>query len=94
MNRIERLGCSLALMPFGNFRWAVPKGLVTIAQRFNAGRADEYSRVPKGRPNSRTRLLPFSRPCGTYILGTTFPALKRRVIVGSPYGTRLQPTCI
>jgi hypothetical protein len=48
--------------------------------------------VPKGRLNGRTRVL--NLPSGTYILGTTSPALKRRAIIGSPSGSTLQSTCI
>ena len=75
-------------------RGPVPKGLVALAQRFNAEIADEHRRVPKGRPNACARFLPATRPCGTYTLVTVFPALKRRAIVGSPSGTTLQSTCI
>jgi hypothetical protein len=81
-------------MPSAKPWQAVPEGLVRIAQRFNAGVADERRRVPKGRLNDGGRGLPFSRPYGTYSLGTAFPALKRRAIVGSPSGTKPQLTCI
>jgi hypothetical protein len=67
---------------------------VRIAQRFNAGMVVEHRRVPKGRLTNGARLLQFNRPFGTYALGTTFPALKRRAIVGSPSGTTLQFTCL
>jgi hypothetical protein len=45
--------------------------------------------VPKGRLTDSARVLPFSRPYGTYALGRGFPALKRRAIVESPSGTTL-----
>ena len=73
---------ALTLLPIANLRQAVPKGLVKIAQRFNAGMVDERHRVPKGRLTNATRLLQFDRPFGTDALGTTSPALKRRAIVG------------
>lgn len=78
--------------PMATHRRPVPKGQLTIAQRFNAGMADQYRRVPKGRLNGCARALPVSRPFGTYPLVTVFPALKRRAIVGSPSGTTLQGT--
>jgi len=64
-----------------------------IAQRFNAGVANECCQIPKGRLNDGGRGLLFSRPSGTYCLGTAFPALKRRAIVGSPFGTIPQIIC-
>jgi hypothetical protein len=92
---MRRTFCSaLTLLPIGNLRQAVPEGLVKIAQRFNAGIVGERHRVPKGRLINGPRLLQFNRPFGTYALGTTFPALKRRAIVGSPSGTTLQFTCL
>jgi hypothetical protein len=77
-------------MPFAHQWRAVPEGLVRIAQRFNAGVANERCQVPKGRLNDGGRGLLFIRPSGTYCLGTAFPALKRRAIVGSPFGTKPQ----
>src|ERR1017187_481593 len=84
----------LAPMQFAGSWQAVPKGLVIIAQRFNAGGADEHRRVPKGRLNDDGRLRPFSRPVGTHALRTTFPTLKRRAIVGCPSGTTLRVPCV
>ena len=71
----------LALMPFGNSQKEVPEGQMKIAQRFNAGAHATRARVPKGRLNGHPSALCFSRPCGTRIGPTTFPALKRRAII-------------
>ena len=65
-----------------------------MAQRFNAGIADEHRRVSKGRLDGRARLGPVSRPVGIYGVWATFPALKRRAIIGSPSGKTLQSTRI
>src|ERR1035437_5809000 len=37
------------VIPLGAPRQAVPKRLLRTAQRFSAGKVDEYHRVPKGR---------------------------------------------
>ncbi len=89
---ITRSAFALAPTPMATHRGPVPKGQLTIAQRFNAGMADQYRRVPKGRLNGCARALPVGRPFGTYPLLTVFPALKRRAIVGSLSGTTLQAT--
>ncbi len=70
-------------MRLGSF---VPEGHLTIARRFNAGEATKGARVPKGRLRT---FLAFSRPFGTdLLLGSAHPALKRRAIVGSPFGAK------
>ena len=52
-----------------------------IAQRFNAGTSARPEQVPKGRLKDSVNLYRFSRPFGTEILRTSFPALKRRAIL-------------
>ncbi len=64
----------------------VPEGHLTIARRFNAGEGTKGTLVPKGRLRT---LLALSRPFGTDLLvGPAHPALKRRAIVGSPFGAK------
>ena len=48
------------------------------AQRFNAGMYATAEQVPKGRLKVGATPYTFSRPFGTQILPTSFPALKRR----------------
>lgn len=78
-------------LPVGNARPLVPKGHVSIALRFNAGKADEHRRVPKGRLNGDAQLVLSNRPIGTPALCPACPALKRRAIVGSPGTSLLRP---
>ena len=68
----------LAAMLFGNSEMDVPEGQMKIAQRFNAGRNARPEQVPKGRLKDGTTPYAFSRPFGTQILPTSFPALKRQ----------------
>ncbi len=64
----------------------VPEGHLRIARRFNAGEATKRTLVSKGRLRT---LLAFNRPFGTdLLLGAAHPALKRRAIVGSPFGAK------
>ncbi len=60
---------------------AVPKGQVTIAQRFNAGLEANRSRVPKGRPRTNYKPNPPTVPSGLVCQAGSFPALKRRAIL-------------
>ena len=60
---------------------AVPKGQVTIAQRFNAGLEANGSRVPKGRPRANYKPNPPTLPSGLVCQAGCFPALKRRAIL-------------
>jgi len=67
----------------------VPEGHLTIARRFNAGGDGERDLVPKGRLK---RVLVFNRPFGTdWLYGRAHPALKRRAILGCPFGTEAGP---
>src|SRR6266536_4521477 len=59
---------------------AVPKGQVTIAQRFNAGLEANRSRVPKGRPRANYKPNPPTVPSGLVCQAGCFPALKRRIL--------------
>ncbi len=82
-DRSDRLRLKASGMRLGSF---VPEGHLTIARRFNAGEATKGTLVPKGRLRT---LLAFSRPFGTdLLLGSAHPALKRRAIVGSPFGAK------
>ena len=64
----------------------VPEGHPTIARRFNAGEARNGILVPKGRLRT---LLALSRPFGTDPrFRAAHPALKRRAILGSPFGAK------
>jgi len=64
----------------------VPEGHPRVARRFNAGEARKGTLVPKGRPRI---LFAFGRPFGTDLLfGFAHPALKRRAILGSPFGAK------
>ena len=65
-------------MPFGNSEMNVPEGQMKIARRFNAGMGATPEQVPKGRLKDGATPYTFSRPFGTQILSTSFPALKRR----------------
>jgi hypothetical protein len=67
----------------------VSEGYSTIARRLNAGEARKRALVPKGRLR---RVLVFSRPFGTdWLYCTGHPALKRRAILGCPFGTEAKP---
>ena len=68
----------LTLMPFGNSEMNVPEGQMKIAQRFNAGMYATPEQVPRGRLKDGATRYTFSRPFGTQIHPTSFPALKRR----------------
>ena len=61
-----------------------------IALRFNAGSHATPRQVPKSRLKVCARGTSFSRPFGTRILPTLCPALKRRAIIGCPFGTSFQ----
>src|SRR5260370_42419712 len=56
----------------------VPEGHSIIARRFNAGARIDVAQVPKGRLNRPSLRYPS--------LPTVYPALKRRAIVGHPFG--------
>ena len=53
--------CELALLPFENSEMDVPKGQMTIAQRFNAGIYAVPEQVPKGRLKDGANRCTFSR---------------------------------
>src|SRR5207245_3626798 len=53
---------------------AVPKGQVTIAQRFNAGLEANGSRVPKGRPRANYKPNPPTLPSGLLGQAGCFPS--------------------
>src|SRR5438552_5661223 len=69
---------SLALRPFGNSEVNVPEGQLRIVQPFSVGMDVTPEQVPKGRLKDGATPFTFSRPFGTQILPTSFPALKRR----------------
>jgi hypothetical protein len=64
----------------------VPEGHPAIARRFNAGEVRKEILVPEGRLRT---LLALSRPFGTDPrFRSAHPALKRRAILGSPFGAK------
>ena len=71
--------CSLkgkASGALGRFQGSVPKGLVRIAQRFNAGMADEHRQVPKGRSNGRARFEPIQSSLRDSYAGSHVPGVE------------------
>ena len=78
----------------GDRCFAVPKGLASIAQRFNAGLDAKRSQVPKGRLRSNPTPHPSVVPSGLVGHAGCFPALKRRAILKMSLrdrGTRRPP---
>ena len=97
---ISRRGDSSIAHPY------LPEGDLRIAHPFKGGIASPIPKVPKGRlSNSRTILCPelterigaevghrgFDRPCGTYAIADSNPAVNCRAIIESPSGRRRQP---
>jgi len=81
--RLAQVQLKVSGMRPGSF---VPEGHLIIARRFNAGKARKRTLVPKG----RLRIpLALNRPFGTGLLfWFGHPALKRRAILGSPFGAK------
>jgi hypothetical protein len=61
----------------------------SVPEIFTDGNSVAQSEAAKSRRDGRKSARQFNRPFGTRTVMDWFPALKRRAIVESPFGTRI-----